>query len=433
MEDNSLKECISFFKSNNGYKRLMEGAYKKYRSLGTLGGTVVLKNLTFEEKDALSGLLRKDYYSSKSASIKLENVKKMLDESKFQGIPLEDVVEGYFKRELISKKDEKSRYEAERQSFFDSIADSFKYTRAGSCFGQLIDSRSNAFKLICSLYDKDKNMMKSTMSSVLNALNALSFDTSNPSRLAIFSSSITKNPHFFDWGTEGSRLLLYGVCRILGDTPYPKSAEERTEVLYRAGLITDEISNYTMTSGLIAYSDNLIHDGWLGFYNSKEPLLATLWNISKISRVTSPTGKVFVFENPTVFSHVKTFMESDNPPLVCTFGQVKLASLILLDKLVDEGCLIYYSGDFDPEGLLIADKLKMRYGSNLVLWRYTQDDFMNALSGNPVEAHRLKILQGLRDSSLIKLGESILSCGRAGYQELLAERYAEDIGLLINS
>jgi uncharacterized protein (TIGR02679 family) len=140
---------------------------------------------------------------------------------------------------------------------------------------------------------------------------------------------------------------------------------------------------------------------------------------------------VFVFENPTVFSQVKTLMDHINPSLVCTFGQVKLASLVLLDRLVDEGCLIYYSGDYDPEGLLIADKLKLRYGNNLILWRYTEKDFTSALSGNPIETPRLKKLQGLNDPLLIKLGESIQACGRAGYQELLVEKYAEDIKSLI--
>jgi hypothetical protein len=32
---------------------------------------------------------------------------------------------------------------------------------------------------------------------------------------------------------------------------------------------------------------------------------------------------------------------------------------------------------------------------------------------------------------LIKLGESIQACGRAGYQELLVEKYAEDIKSLM--
>jgi hypothetical protein len=89
------------------------------------------------------------------------------------------------------------------------------------------------------------------------------------------------------------------------------------------------------------------------------------------------------------------------------------------------------SGDYDPEGLLIADKLKLRYGNNLILWRYTEKDFTSALSGNPIETPRLKKLQGLNDPLLIKLGESIQACGRAGYQELLVEKYAEDIKSLI--
>ena len=47
-------------------------------------------------------------------------------------------------------------------------------------------------------------------------------------------------------------------------------------------------------------------------------------------------------------------------PLVCTYGQVKLSGIILLNLLVDSGYKLYYTGDIDPEGIQIADKLKQR-------------------------------------------------------------------------
>lgn len=98
------KECIDYFKRKPGFKRLFQGLKEKYRSLGNLGGVVKLNNLTEDEKEALSGLFRKDYYSKKSATIKVEQIYKALETTKFQGVDLEEVVRGYFKGELISKK-----------------------------------------------------------------------------------------------------------------------------------------------------------------------------------------------------------------------------------------------------------------------------------------------------------------------------------------
>ncbi|MFC0903343.1 DUF2399 domain-containing protein [Clostridium sp. MT-14] len=57
-----------------------------------------------------------------------------------------------------------------------------------------------------------------------------------------------------------------------------------------------------------------------------------------------------------------------------------LASLVLMDKLVENGVRIYYSGDLDREGIIMADKLKLRYESKLVLWRYGVEDYRDIVS-----------------------------------------------------
>jgi len=49
--------------------------------------------------------------------------------------------------------------------------------------------------------------------------------------------------------------------------------------------------------------------------------------------------------------------------------------LILLDKIAESGAEIYYSGDLDPEGIMIADKLKQRYGDQFHLWRFDEKDY----------------------------------------------------------
>jgi uncharacterized protein (TIGR02679 family) len=420
------RECVRYFKENTGFKRLFQGIREKYRSLGTLGGTVYLNNLTKEERDAFSGLFRKDYYSKNSASIKVENVIKSLAETKFQGVDFEKALIGYFGGTLLTKKEERDFHEADRATFFDEFLSDFVATRAYDWLVSVLESRSNAYRVISAKYKRDREGLREILSFVMKGLNELSFDPMYPTRLALFSSTISKDPHTFDLDGDGGNLLLYGIIYFL-KSKYPQDAEDKAELLYRAGIIKDEISNYTTLSGLIGYKNGKNHLGWKGFYEGLEPLQVSLWNLSNIDYVMSPSRKVFVFENPTVFSEVLQSTKSKNPSLICTYGQIKLASLVLLDKLKEHVDFIYYSGDFDPEGLLIADRLKDRYGEKLVLWRYGVENYEHIKSDKAIEASRMKKLDKIKSPEIKIMAYRMKEEGYAAYQELLTERYVEDI------
>ncbi|MBC2580036.1 TIGR02679 family protein [Clostridium sp. DJ247] len=424
-EEILLKECVDYFKSTSGFKRTLQNIRKKYESLGTLGGTVVLNNLKEDEKEALTGLFRKDYYK-KSTSFKVEAFVKALDNTKFQGIAFDKVLEEYFGEKLLSKKEEKLIYDTEKQLYFHDIIENFKETRAEQWLLYLLKSKENAYRIISQKYDEDKELLKENLIYVCNAYNNLTFQENSTMRLALFSSIITKNPHSFDSNTDCGNLLVYAICYSL-KVKYPENAEELSEILYTAGIIKDEVSNYTLCSGILAYSSEKEHIGWRGFYEAEEPLQISLWNISKLNRVISPAGKVYVFENPTVFSEVLYRIGNIKPSLICTFGNFKLASLILIDKLVHSGAKIYYSGDFDPEGIVMADRLKQRYGENVVLWRYTEEDYMSIKSSVQLEEYRIKKMNNIKSEEFAHIADVIRINKCAAYQELLIDKYVEDI------
>lgn len=427
MEDEILlKECIKYFKSSQGFKRLFEGIKQKYRSLGSLGGTVILKNPNSAEREAISGILKRDCYSSGSISVKVGALIKALDDTKFQGVDFEEVLKGYWGGDLISKKDERQTYLSERDNFFNGILEEFKGTRGFIWLDDILKNHENAYKTIAQMYDKDSEELKSDLMYTMKALNSLSFDRKDTVRLAIFSSGISKNPHCFDMNKECGKLLIYGIAYIL-KMPVPKNAEERAEMLYCAGIINDEISNYTMCSNLLAYTKNHVHSGWSGFSENGEPILISLLNLSCIDTIVCQKRRVYVFENPTVFSEVLTNASHMKPSLVCTNGQIKLASLILLDKLQDNADYIYYSGDFDPEGIMIADKLKQRYGEKLVLWHYGIEDYNNVKSEEKIAPYRIKKLERVKSKELYAIKDALIKEGYPGYQELLIDRYVEDI------
>lgn len=117
----------------------------------------------------------------------------------------------------------------------------------------------------------------------------------------------------------------------------------------------------------------------------------------------------------------------DKVTIVCTSGQLNLAALILLDKLVINAEAIYYAGDFDPEGILIADKLVRRYGSKIRLWRYSTRDYLRIRSSKSISSSRLKQLNNIVASDLQELKACIEKYKVAAFQELLIEEYLNDI------
>ncbi|KAB3529803.1 TIGR02679 family protein [Alkaliphilus serpentinus] len=421
-----LNQCVDYFKSNIGYRRLFYKIRDKYYSLGSMGGTVVLTNLANEEKEALSSLLRKDFRKQKSASIKVESIQKALSGTKFEELKLQDIIEAYFNEELIYKKDQFNSYKQEREKFFADLIDNVQYSDFAKWLNKQLAEKKNGYRILISRYDSDKSKLKKDLLILAEAIRALPVFTNNKQRLAFFSSSISKNPHTFDDGTDCNKLLTYTLADIL-KSKLPNNAEEKAELFYEAGIIKDDISNFTTLNGLIAFTDSNIHKGWEAFYQRGEPMQINLWNLSEVQKIISPSGKVFVVENPTVFSGILDELKDCRPPIICTYGQIKLASLMLLDILVESNTEIYYSGDFDPEGLLIADKLKNRFTNNLHLWNYSQEDYIGSLSNHEINQNRLNKMKKLKDNQLQNIAHKIQKIRRAGYQELLIHKLKRDI------
>lgn len=426
MDEKLLEECVDYFKSNPGFKRAFKKMEEKYKSLGTLGGTINLVNLSDFEKEAFTGFFKKNYYK-KEASIKVENFIKALDNTKFSGVDFKIVLEKYFNHKLYSKKEEKTQYEEKRYLFYKGITDELHASRGKQWLSIILESDGSGTRFINQKYQEDRENLKYNLKAVCRAVDIISFNRDNLIRLAVLASRVTKNPHFFDNDKDAGKLLVFAII-FFKKAPYPKNAEGLSELMYSAGIIRDEVSNYTLCSGMLAYSEkNEIHRGWQGFYNSGEPIQVSLFNISRTTRIVSPCKKVYVFENPTVFTEILNRTLEIKPSLMCTFGNFKLASLILMDKLVESGAVIYYSGDMDPEGIIMADKLNLRYGKKLILWRYDTEDYKNIISDVELGEMRIKKLQLVESPKLKKICETIINYKRAAYQELLIDKYEEDI------
>ncbi|SES80858.1 TIGR02679 domain-containing protein [Anaerobranca gottschalkii] len=419
------QEMADFLRNNHKrYSRFMEEIRNRYQSLGVVGGSIYLNNLNEEEKDLLCKIDIK-YLDVKDAKISVKKFLKVFSNTRFSNCNFERVLKLYFNNNLQTKKEIQRLKLEEKEGFFQGILDKFSQTPGGNWLAKALENKGYGYQRIIKEYEGDKNNLTIVLEKVIEGLNYL-HDFRSLERLAIFSSKLTKDPHFFDENTLGGQLLLYGLGYFKG-VPFPENSEEKKELLYCFGLLKDEISNYTVCGNIQAITAYGIHHGIAGFVENNEPIHLNLWNLSSIEEIYCQNKVIFVFENPSVFSEVFVKTQKVKPSLLCSSGQLKLASLVFLDKGVANLERIYYAGDFDPEGLQIAEKLKKRYGEKLVFWRYDIDNYRISISNNKYDDNRRKKLEGITSKELAPLVKEMLDKGYCGYQELLIEDYVKDI------
>lgn len=430
MLSKDLLDCVSYFKDNQGFNRVFEGMRSKFLSLGSISGTVKLYNLKEIEKSALTGFLCKDYLIKSSAVIKLSDFQKALDSTKFKGLSMLDILKEYFKEDLVPNTQAKLTYEQKRASFFEDLIKQFAETPAKEWLSAAITQKNNSYKSLVQKYDADKEMLLKDVSNVCKAINELPYMKNERTPFPVFASSIVLDPHALDVDTFCGQLFIQALTYHFGCLK-PKNAYERAELLYKSGILINEMSSWVMCYGLNAFdAHENIHVGWKGFADLNEPLQATLLNLSNLSRVAASENCVFVVENPAVFSSIlieARKLKKNNFSLVCTYGQISIAGLALLDLLAASNSKIYYSGDFDPEGINIADKLKSRYGDNLKLWRFTTEDYQASLSSNRLNKTRLKQLDNIRSFELLPLAEEMKTTSLCGYQEMILNALIDDV------
>ena len=351
------------------------------------------------EKDALSGIMKKDYSKNNTISINLTKFQKRLDNTKFAGVNLKEIIENYFEEDVISNKENKQKYNDEIKSFFYEILKKEENTFLYEFLKKIIDDKNAEYLNLKKYYNRDKAALKQALYEACNGINNL---PDKNTRIPVFASKILGNPHGFDKKNLSGKIFVMLLSYIDGRKSH-KNNEELAELYYKYNLLIDDVSNMILCKNIIGIKDNgQEHDGMKGFSGTNEPLYLTIYNLSNITSIKNDGkyNKVMVMENPAVFMEVAEKCKIKDFPMVCTYGQVKLAGIILLDLLVKAGFKIYYSGDIDPEGMQIADKLKKRYGENLEFFGFDEETYLRNISDVKISGERLnklKTIENLKD------------------------------------
>lgn len=437
-ETEKLKACTGYFSSRSVYRKLFAGFRKKYESLGRFGGSVTLMDVTAEEREQLGGFLQRDYAAKERITVSAGLMEKALASSRFAGLSWEEILEAYFGETLTVKKELIREAKEEQNRFFEEVLAHCPQGAGREWLGSVLREQSGGWQLITRLYAESPGKLMEILRNVTDAIDQLpAFDSESGGTaelLAVFAAKVTGNPHSFDEGTAQEKLLMIFLESHFGekDTDMLSPSEYRTKLLGRAGILRDELSNDVLVYGIRAWKRNgMLHEGIEGFLKNREPVKLSLRTIMDLSDVrgqgTDQKNPVYVMENPAVFA---VFTESHPKcAAICGGGQIRLAVMMLMDAL-RYSSVFYYSGDYDPEGLQIAQRLKQRYGDGLRLWNYSEKLYEKYLSPVVLTDARLKKLENIYLKELESLKDAMLRRKRAAYQEAMIEVYQKKVPMI---
>lgn len=407
-----MKEAVSYFKENKGYDRFFIKCKEKFETYDReMAGTIVIKNPTLEEKEALSGIMKKSYAKNTTIQIRIAKFQEKLNETKFSGLKIKEIVQEYFGMTMITKKRKKEIKQEKKLQFLKELCEELKNTRAAKIVEMLLEESYQTGSSFSLEYTLEKEISQIALVNACQAINKLSKEKIP---LPVFSARVLGNPHELDRDRLTGKIFIALIGKEKNRVK-PRNTEELAEFYFDENLLIDEYSNMVLCKNIVGKRDEKFHEGWLGFYKAGEAMQITLSQLSKIDTVDIKLQEAMVVENPAVFA---TLSEQTNlVPIVCTYGQVKLSGKILLDLLIKSGVTLYYSGDLDPEGIQIADKLKQRYQDQLILVGFDSETYHKNMSEVHLRKERLKKMQQLKSKELKWLAQSINFFEKAAYEE----------------
>jgi len=422
-----INEAVEYFKKKPVYEKLFNEFKKKYESHGKIGGIAVLTGLSTGDKEDISSFLMKDFTSEEEVRVSAKLFEKALLKSRFSSLTTLDIITRYFGIKLRTNKEKSEEDVGKRAEYLAELTGYTDKAYIKEWLTGVFCTGADGAVVIARSYNADKNELKIILQKLIKAIPMLPYFQGGKKKelLAVFAAQAAGNPHFFDDNTLAGNLLtafLRDYFRF-GYEDDLSEAENRSKVLFKAGLIKDTLSNDVIAYGIRGRCvDGSLHQGMEGFLHQKEPVKLSLLTLANLEETftNSVDRRVYIVENPAVFSIlISRFPER---AFICSYGQIRRAVFMLLD-LFNKNTVFSYAGDFDPEGLLIAERLKKRYGERLIFWKYETDIYLKYMSEEKLTKQRIKKLDGVRDAALLKIAELMREEGRAAYQESMLEEY----------
>ncbi|MGH2918159.1 MAG: DUF2399 domain-containing protein, partial [Solirubrobacteraceae bacterium] len=172
---------------------------------------------------------------------------------------------------------------------------------------------------------------------------------------------------------EGAARALAGLA---APGPDESPSEARREAWAAVGVLCDELSSTVLTVGLPGDGSAT---GRILAAAGREPVWLTLRQLVRCPPQWHGLDTVLVVENPSVLAFAADGRRC--PPLVCTNGQPRAATMTLLRAMAAAGVELRHHGDFDWPGLTIGNVLHRRLP--IVPFEFDSDAYMRAAAAHP--------------------------------------------------
>lgn len=415
------KECLKYFHQSPVWKKVLKGFRDKYSSYGRFGGKVVLKNLKSQDIEELEGFFGKSFHGQKSVTVSAEKFRQALEASRYKDITPECLLENFFGEPLLGKQEQKLLREQEKEKIWQKFLKDYKETEIEKAAESLRNIVKDSDSQELAEWDRALRLGA-------EMYNHLPYRQSDKLYLAVFAAMLTGNPHAYDNGTVAGNFLYQIIqmdleireIKIESSEIFP--AYKRQKSYLMAGIMLDDISNYAMLYQVQAVKkDGNLHKGMEGFASEQHIVQVPLAVITEWESLRCPQDEIYIVENPSVFAVLCGKEKASNVrrAYMCMNGQPRLAGLVVLDLLAKSGIRVYYAGDLDPEGILIAQKLSLYYKGEFHYWHMEMADYEKCRSAEVISPKRMKILERITDERLKSVVEKIEEYGTAGYQEML--------------
>ena len=207
----------------------------------------------------------------------------------------------------------------------------------------------------------------------------------------------------------------------------PENAHQWRERLEAVCIVSDNLSSMIHAYGLHLRTGKQWHPAYEAFCQLKQPCVVTMENLQGITGASAEHNRAYIVENEMVFSYLISQMEEEEVTLLCTSGQPRTAALKLISLLLEEGTELFYSGDIDPDGVRIAERLWKKFDNRIHLWRMEESDYKACLSKETFGPTGNSKLDGLEHPQLKTTAKVMKNRGLCGYQENILQDLLTDI------
>lgn len=407
------QEALDYF-SSPAFKKFFIELSRRYYHMGDFGKSVGVQKFSEEELATIFHFMGfSEWEWTKRKSISIPSFIQSYTTSRFADIPFPIVVEEVLGSSLVYKEE----LLIEEKRLFSLFEKRLKQFLGGyRCY--LTEEKKKSWFLV---FKQEEEAFLTGLSLVKKAMDQL---PKHYEKLPYFAYRLFHNPHQLDQSTLTGRLFfdcLETICQmVLEKAAFIGEAEWENIVYEQFHLLKDDSYNAVQINGLTAHSQGETVPMWTAAAQAGISWNVPLKHLLEVDEIYPFHGDNVLFvENSGVFSIIcSAFPEL---AVVCSSGQFRYSVWKITEKMIASGARVYYSGDLDPAGLHMAQKLLQRFDNQITLLLMDEKSYKKVPKEVTISEEHLRQLNSIKSPQLLDVCELMKQEKLAGYQEGLLD------------